>query len=543
MAEPEAPTRAQIESLALPNAYPSEANAGGGVRWIQTHISHVFLTRTHVYKLRKAVGLGFLDFSTQAARNADCLREIALNRRLAPDVYLGLAPLCATAERGAFGPVADVLRPGCDHAVVMRRLPDGGDALSLLERGALGAREIDAIAARIAGFHAAHGLGAPAPFAPGAWRERVAAPMRANVAALRDAARAGVVSEKDVEAFAVQTEAAIAAHAAPLERRRVEGRAVDAHGDLHLQHAWFEPADAGDAKLSLIDCIEFSEALRQIDAASEVAFLAMDLRYRGATGLAERFLRRYGALRDDFGLYEVVDFFAAYRAAVRAKVAALAATDAAIAPEQRARAAESVARHFALARALLAPRAAAPLVVVCGSVGTGKSTLAEALADACSGVVISSDRTRKALAGLAPESRAQAHAGAPLYSDATTERVYAALLERAAPVVGSGRAVILDATFGRAEHRDAARRFAAARGVRALLVEATCDEAVARERVAQRAARGGDPSDAGPELVAPSRAHFEPPSEWPGSDAAVVATDASPRAALAAALARWRLSA
>lgn len=530
MADPTT-TGAQLSALTRASAYPREAHAEDGVRWIQTHISHVFLTRTRVYKLRKAVGLGFLDFSSQAARNEDCLREIALNRRLAPDVYLGVAPVRTAAAGLAFGAVAEGLEPGCEHAVVMRRLPDGQDALSLLERGALGAREIDVLAARVARFHDAQGLGAPAPFAPEAWRERVAAPMRANVAALSDAARAGCVPVPAVEAFAAETEAAIAAHAPTLERRRAEGRVVDGHGDLHLQHAWFEPADGGEAKLSLIDCIEFSDALRQIDAASEVAFLAMDLRYRGAATLAERFLRRYAALRDDFGLYGVVDFFCAYRAAVRAKVAALAAADAAIAPEQRARAAESVARHLALARAALAPRATAPVVVVCGSVGAGKSTLAEAAAEACDGVVISSDRTRKALAGLAPESRAHAHAGAPLYADAMTERVYAALLERAAPVVASGRSAILDATFSRTPQRDAVRRFAAERGARALLVEATCSAHVARDRVARRAARGGDPSDAGPDLVAPSRAQFEPVREWPKADAIAVATDREGREA------------
>jgi aminoglycoside phosphotransferase family enzyme/predicted kinase len=420
--------------------------------------------------------------------------------------------------------VSEQLTPGFEHVVVMRRLPDGRDALSLLAQGGLTAELIDAIAARIARFHADHGLGAPAPFAPDDWCARATEPMRANLAGLREAARAGVIAGSEVEALAAETAAASAAHATPLERRRREGRAVDAHGDLHLQHIWLEPVGEG-IRISLIDCIEFSDALRQIDAASELAFLAMDLDYRGAPQLGERFLRKVAALRDDFGLYDVVDWFAAYRAAVRAKVAALAAQDAAIEAAQRARAAESVAKHVALARALLRPSAVAPLFVVCGSVGTGKSTVAEHVADLGEGVVISSDRTRKALAGLAPESRAHAHAGAALYADAATERVYAALLERAEPVLRSGRAAVLDATFAQAAQRDAARAFAARLGARAVLVEVTCAEDVARARVAQRAARGADPSDAGPELVAPSRARFEPPREWPPADALAIATD------------------
>jgi aminoglycoside phosphotransferase family enzyme/predicted kinase len=518
---------AQIESLGEARAHPHDPTAAGGVQSIQTHISHVFLTPARVYKLRKAVDVGFLDFSGRAARNADCQRELALNRRFSPDVYLGVAPLLVRDGLVEVGRVGDALWPDCEHVVVMRRLPEGCDALTLLERGVLGPREIDLIAERIATFHSEHGLGAPAPFAPADWLERIAAPMRANIAGLRLAARRGIVASREVDRLAGETDAALARGGPRLEARRAEGRAVDGHGDLHLQHIWLEDAadGAGSPRITLIDCIEFSDAWRQIDVASEVAFLAMDLRYRAAPILSERLLRKYAALRDDFGLYGVIDLFGAYRAAVRAKVAALAAEDPAIAAEQRERAVHSTVRHLTLALEYLVAPTPAPLVVVCGSVGSGKSTVAQRLADACEGVVISSDRTRKALAGLAPESRAQAAEGSPLYSEAMSAQVYAGLLARAAPVIASGRLAILDATFSRAAQRSAAREFARQAGVRALLVEVRCEPAVARERVALRALRGGDPSDAGPERVEPSRAAFEPTGEWPGADRVQIDTD------------------
>jgi hypothetical protein len=519
---------AQIASLAQPLAYPHDPLAARGVAWIQTHISHVFLTPGFVYKLRKSVNPTFLDFSGRDARNADCLREVALNRRFSPDVYLGVAPVRTRDGRAEIGPVGEALAAGCEHVVVMRRLPDGRDALTLLARAALGTREIDAVASRVATLHAAHGLGVPAPFGAAEWQARIAAPMRANVASLEHAARSGIVAAGDVARLALGTESALGQQAERLEARRREGRAVDGHGDLHLQHVWLEdpaPDPGGAARVTLIDCIEFNDEWRQIDAASEVAFLAMDLRYRGEPRLAERFLRQYAALRDDFGLYGVVDLFVAYRAAVRAKVAALAAEDPAIEPAQRARAAESAARHLTLALDALRTPVPAPLVVVCGSVGTGKSTVAQRLADATRGVVLASDRTRKALAGLAPDSRAEAREGAPLYADAMTERVYAGLLTRAAPVIASGRPAILDATFSHAVRRTAARELAGAAGVPALLVEVCCDPAVARERVALRAQRGADPSDAGPERVELSRAAFEPPEEWPPADRFRVDTD------------------
>ncbi len=520
----EASQLALAEALAQPSAHPHDASAAGGVSWIQTHISHVFLTRARVSKLRKPVGLAFLDFRAREARNLDCLNELALNRRLAPDVYLGLAPVEFANGAARIGALREDLAAGCEHVVVMRRLREGCDALSLLERGALRAEHVDLVALRVAAFHGAHELGRPAPFTAEDWRERIAKPVRDTLTPLADAAREGALAASDVAALAIVSEQALARAAPAFEARRQRGGAVDAHGDLHLQHIWFE---GGAADPILIDCIEFSERLRRIDAAAEVAFLAMDLRYRGAAALAERFLRRYAAARDDFDLYRVVDFYAAYRAAVRAMVAALAAGEAELPPAQRARAAESARRHVALALELLAPwrpfaePQRAPLVVVCGSVGSGKSTAAEALADACEGVVISSDRTRKALAGVAETAR-----GADLYAPARIAAVYAALLERATPVLASGRVAILDATYARREERAHVLAFAAEARAPAWLLEVTCRAEVARARVVARAARGDDPSDAGAPRVDVSRREFEAPDEWPAERRLVVETDA-----------------
>jgi len=521
-----------VDDLARPAAH-----GGAPVETVQTHISYVFLTPAHALKLRKAVRFAFLDFGTRARRNEDALREVRLNRRLAPDVYLGVAPVARAAEGYRVGAPRETLAEGeggaaPEHAVVMRRLPAGRDALSLLERGALEPAHVDAVARVLAAFHARVGLGRPAPFTPEAWRARLAEPMAENLASLRATRPSGVAPEA-VERVEAAFAARLAAGAARLEARRVEGRAVDGHGDVHLQHVWFEARP--EAPL-LVDCVEFSDALRRIDAAGEVAFLAMDLAYRGRGDLGARFLRRYAEASDDFGLFGVVDLHAAYRAAVRAKVAGLASAEPELPGAQREAAAASAARHLALAERLLAPPRPGPLVVLCGTVGAGKSTVAQALADRLEGVVVSSDRTRKRLAGLAPDARAGAAAGEGLYTDPWNERTYRALLERAEPVVASGRAALLDATYARARDRAAARAFAEAAGAAAWLVEARCGEATARERLARRARDGSDPSDAGPDLLARSRAGFEPPEEWPAARRLVVATDApAPGTALDAA--------
>ena len=494
---------------------PADLAAQPGVKHIQTHLSHVFLTGERVYKLHKSVSFGFVDFSTRAERNADSLRELRLNRRLAPDVYLGLAPARARGDTGAYawGPVSESLDPDAENLVVMRRLPAGRDALSLLERGELAAEHVDAIAALIADLHERTGLGAPAPFDAEAWQARVRTPLLESLDQIAGGANAERVRSVRARAFE-----RLVSGAGRIEARRRAGRVVDGHGDLHLQHVWFERAGAPPLA---IDCLEFRDDYRQIDAASEVAFLAMDLEYRRRRDLAERFLRRYAELRDDFDLYGVVDPFIAYRAAVRAKVAALAAHDEALSAEQRARAAHSADAHLALVEGALAAAPPGPVVAMAGIVGSGKSTAAQALADWTGGAVIASDRVRKRQAGLAPTARG----GPELYTGERTRAAYAGLLERAAPVVLSGRPAILDATYSRVPFRRELRAWGAAHGVRTLLVETTCGREEALARLAARARAGADPSDAGPELLAASLAGFEPPAEWPAGERASVATD------------------
>jgi uncharacterized protein len=496
-----------IEGLARPGAYPDDPSAPAGVTCVQTHLSHVFLSRAFVYKLRKAVDLGFVDFSTRAERNADCVREVALNRRLAPDVYRGVAPIEARGGEVRVGRVGEALVGSADtleHCVVMRRLPDGADALSMLQRGALRAGHLEAVALRLAAFHRAHGLGVPAPYTQEAWLASIEAPVRANLELLEPAA-GRELPPATWRRLAEGSREFLETHGTRFEARRREGRAVDGHGDVHLQHVWFEP---GRPEPLLIDCIEFSESLRHIDAASEVAFLAMDLRYRARPALAERFLRSYAREADDYGLYGVLDYFVSYRAAVRAKVASIAAAESEIGPDQREAARRSARRHLGLAARALERRPAAGVVLVAGVVGTGKTTVAEGVADAIAAVVVSSDRVRRHLAGLAPGDRSGAGRG--LYSDASKDAVYAAMLERAAALVDAGRVAVLDATYGSERHRRAVRDWAGERGVPLWTVEVRCERATALQRLARRAAEGTSASDAGPGLYDASAAGFEP---------------------------------
>ncbi len=504
-------------ALTRASAYPEDSGAQRGVGTLQTHISHLFLTAARVYKLRKAVRPGFLDFGTRKARNMDALREIELNRRLAPDVYLGLAPVWIDGAAAVLGPVSEQLSAGRDdtgspeHCVVTRRLPDGRDALSLLRGGLLLDRHMDEVARSLCRFHEQVRLGTPAPFSEQEWLGRIERRALAAIPPLPGGAELRVA----VRSF-------LSENAARFETRRLAGRAVDAHGDLHLEHIWFEP---DDARPLFIDCLEFSDDLRRIDAASEVAFLSMDLEYRERHDLGERFLRGYASESDDFDLYAVVDFFASYRAAVRSLVAALAADDAGLSEERRRGAAGSATRHLALAEKRLAHKGVGELVLMCGIVGTGKSSAAEVAAEALEGVMISSDRVRKRLFGLAPDEHTHLGDYECIYTPERSARVYRGLLERAEPVIESGRSAILDAAHTRSAERQDAIEFARAREISVRVLETRCAEETTLQRLGRRERAGSDPSDAGPSFYARSAADFEPVRAADGVDHLLVQTD------------------
>lgn len=509
-------------------AFPEDATAAAGVTRIQTHISNLFLTQERVYKFRKSVQLDFLDFSTREKRNADCLREIAINRRFALSVYLGVAALHCTDGKPRVGPLREQLEaPSAnggipEHCVVMRRLPEGRDALSLLQQGRLQTVQLERVAEMLARIHRCYPLAIPADVTPQVWLERMAEPVFECLTTLAHFSPV-LIEPAHWRCVQQKVESFLCKHAAQFERRREQGRFVDGHGDLHLQHIWFETDDAPPL---LIDAIEFRDDFRQLDPASEVAFCAMDLRYRRRSHFAEQFLCHYAQSSDDFDLYSVVDYFVAYRALVRAKVAALASAQTALAPNQREAAAQSARRHFELAAEALRRRPSPGLVVMTGVVGTGKSSAAKIIAEELGGVVIASDRVRKHLAGVEATTRlSDGESAEQAYGATMTERVYQGLLERARAVIESGRVAILDAVFAKRAQRQLALDFARKRDLAVRLVETHCAAPLVIERLRERKLRDDNPSDAGPEFYVTSVAGYEATVDWPAAARLSVATD------------------
>lgn len=474
-----------FEDLLSPDAYPEPRPASVELR--ETHISAVHLVGDDVYKVKKPVDFGFVDFSTGDRRREACEAEIRLNRRLSPDVYLGVVPITRGADgRHRVGGNGEVV----EHAVHMRRLPDEERADEMLARGALGPAEIDRIATVIARFH--DGCRADAETARHGTPEAIGANVRENFAQTR-AVLDHYLRPGEAEEIEEYQMSALREMKAIFEARIERGAVRDGHGDLRLEHVYLR----ADGRISILDCIEFNDRFRYADVACDLAFLTMDLAHHRRVDLAERLLAAYAREANDFDLYSVVDFYESYRAYVRAKIATFLAENEAAPHELRRRAADEARRYFLLAIASERPQAQRPAVVAVGGlIAAGKSTLAGWISDRMGAPVVEADRTRKSMLGVAATTRVHDGAFAGAYDKGFTEKVYAEMNRRAGVVLASGRPVVLDASFRSPAMRLAARDVARAHGVPFVLVECRAPAEVCKARLARREGRADTVSDA-----------------------------------------------
>lgn len=505
------PTIAElIDALSRPRAY---AHAVEAVDVLQTHASVLFLAGDRVYKVKKPVDLGFLDFTTLERRRRACADEVRLNRRLAPSVYLGVVPVTAGPEGLRVGGDGDPL----EWAVEMVRLPAERMLDRLLEGGGVTDEQLAGLVSLLARFHR------EAPTGPGVDEhgtpEAVAFNVRENfdqtegfVAGERAPAPAGPrVFTPALHAFLrAEADRFLAEENLLLRRRVLDGRVRDGHGDLHAGNVCFL-----DEGIVVYDCIEFSDRLRCGDVACDLAFLTMDLDARGFRRLGSWMAAGYAREAADTELERLLPFYSAYRAMVRAKVAAIAATEAELTAGTREAERREAIRYAALAAGYhLQPS----LVLTCGLPGTGKTTIATIVATALGAEHLRSDVVRKELAGLGPTDRIDAGFEEGIYSPEMTERTHASLHASVELALGSGRSVVVDATSATAGRRFPFRDIADRLQAPFVLVETVAPPEVVEERLRRRAAEEADASDAGVAIYRAMRERYEPPVEIePGS--------------------------
>jgi uncharacterized protein len=455
---------------------------------VETHSAVVYFAGDRAYKMKKPVDLGFLDFSSREARAEACAREVELNRRYAPDVYLGVAD------------VRDPAGQSCEHLVVMRRMPASRRLAALVRSGAPVTGSLRQVARILAASHAS------------ATRSTLIADQGSRDALLRrwddNLSQAMSVRGRALDAETVTEIGRLArkflAGRAPLFAARIAaGRVMDGHGDLLADDIYC--LDDGPR---ILDCLDFDDRLRWLDGLDDAAFLAMDTERLGAAGLARQFIDWYAEYSGDPAPASLRHHYVAYRAFVRAKVACIQC-----AQSIQAGAGDLAAAGQARQLAGLALRhlraGAVTMVLVGGLPGTGKSALAGALADRLGWTVLNSDRIRKELAGVPAGHPAAAPFEAGIYAEAWTNRCYGELLRRAVALLADGESVMLDASWISAGHRAAAATAAARAGADLVQLCCTAPAGLAERRMA---ARPPCPSDANPQIARQMAAVLEP---WP----------------------------
>jgi aminoglycoside phosphotransferase family enzyme/predicted kinase len=478
-----------LRDLADPAAYAEAEWAGvpqgqRRVEVVQTHISAVFLTAVSAFKVKKPLRLwGLVDYGTPQAR-LHWWEEVRLNRRLAPDVYRGVVPIVERDGRLHVGGAGKAV----EHAVAMRRFRPEDTLEARVQAGTATASDLAQLGTLLAQFHAKHRLGPDE-------RARVRAATFAGVLAQNVRATKAFVPRLFPASVHEDLERTLARRLrrdrSLLRRRLARGLAVDGHGDVRLEHVLKE-----GSRLSVIDCVEFTTVWRHIDPLADAAFLVMDLLAHGAHALEHAFTQAYLAAAGDADV-AALELFVAYRAHVRAKVDATTSAEAEVPAEQRARKAAGARNHLALAWTVArAGLAKPPLVVLRGPSGSGKSVLATALCPWLDALVVRSDEVRKAMFRLGPLDRPTPAQQAEVYGPAASEATYRKVLDEGLAAVRRGRAAILDATYLLARSRAAVVEACTRERVTCVVVDVVVEPQVARARLAARAGRNDDASDA-----------------------------------------------
>lgn len=486
-----------VEALLDRRAYPEPVDA---VELAETHISYLFLTGQHVYKVKKPVDFGFLDFTTLEKRHYYCQQEVELNRRMSPEVYLGVVEIRQQGSTYSIDGEGETV----EYAVKMRQLPQSRSMSLLLRQGQVTEEQVRQLAVKIADFH-----------------ERAATSSEitrlGDIAAVRENVEENFsqteryidrcLSQDMFDDLVAYSRAFLEAKKELFQQRAAAGRVRDCHGDLHTAQIFLENG------ISIIDCIEFNQRFRYSDVAEDMAFLAMDLDFHLRPGLSRIFVGTYVQESGDSGVLDLLDFFKAYRAYVRGKVNSFLLDDPELSHEEHEKVALTGQDYFRLAHSYTQVFPQPALVLVTGITGTGKSTVAQELARRWELSYVSSDVTRKALAGIETGEHRNEEFGQGIYSAEFSQHTYQSMFLQAQEQLREGRSVVMDGTFRRSAERSEAIAAAQTLGAETWVVECHLPDDIARQRLDTRVAEGTSVSDGRWELYHQQQAQWEPVTE------------------------------
>lgn len=483
-----------IQALSDPAVYP---HCPDSVQVVQTHISVVFIAGTLVYKVKKPLNFGFLDFTTLEKRRHFCNQEVILNSRFSEGIYLGVISIC----EGPHGINLEGQGEEIESAVLMRHIPEERLLIQMLHEDKVTPEILDRLADRIAAFHSRAATG-PEIASFGSMEV-----IYHNLTENFHQARPYIGRTIDA-----QTHQAISSHSLDFLRahedlitdRMKRGYVRDCHGDLHVDHVVILDG------IMLIDCIEFNDRFRYCDTASDLGFLLMDLDFLGYPALGKRIAERYAASAGDEHILKLLGFYKSYRAFVRGKVLGFTLDEPEVTSEEKESATETARQYFQLSLACLQPPPPPVLVITTGLTGSGKSFVADRLGKRLGIAPLRSDVLRKEIHGLGTTEHRLDKFGEGIYTPKATEQTYRLLLEKARRAVERGESVILDASFMRFQDRMDAGKTARRAGARFRIIECIAPHEVLRQRLEARMADPREPSDGRWEIFQEQRERFEP---------------------------------
>lgn len=493
------------QALLCPEIYPEPTKT---VRLEQTQMSFVFITDKFVYKTKKAINLGYVDYTTLEKRKFFCDKEVELNKRLSPDTYIGVIPITKKDGKYAFGGDGEIV----EYAVKMKILPFERMLEVLLKEDSVSDDMMPRVAAKIADFHSKAATGKVInDFGK---IEQIDHNNEENLAQMAPYIGRTLTAQEHQKIAAFVRNFTVN-NADLLEKRIKQHKIRDCHGDLHAAHICFEDG------LIIYDCIEFNDRFRYCDVASEVAFLAMDLDHNGRADLARSFVESYIEKSGDADLKKLLNFYKCYRACVRGKVACFKLDDPYVSDEHKKEAHHIAESYFDLACSYT--DSTPTLYITTGLSGCGKSTVAAKLAKRLGLVVLSSDITRKKLANISTKERCYDCPNSGIYSPQFSRKTYDALFDKAGKILKDGASVIIDATFIKSAERITAKKLAEKNGAMFYIIECILEEETARSRLEKRM-NECTPSDGRWEIYLAQKNSIDPVSEAPASNHIIIDT-------------------
>jgi aminoglycoside phosphotransferase family enzyme/predicted kinase len=457
-----------VQALLDPQIYPQHPLK---VELMQTQMSFVFIAGDYVYKVKKPVNLGYLDYTTLEKRKFFCEKEVELNRRLCPDAYLGVIPITRDKGRIGLGGAGEVI----EYAVRMRYLPQERMMNVLLAKNEVTGEMVGRVAERLVPFHQkAETNDVISQFGT---IDAIKVNTEENFNQTEKHI-GSTVSQKKFQHIRDYTNRFLANNASLFPKRVTGGRIRDCHGDLHAAHICFTDG------ICIYDCIEFNDRFRYCDVASEIAFLAMDLDHYGRADLSHHFVKDYVARSGDEEILRLLNFYKCYRAYVRGKVECFKSDDRYVGDAEREKSRKTARSYFDLADAYTWSKPV--LFITAGLVGTGKTVLAQALAKRFGLAVLSSDVIRKQLADIPSTEHRFEEFSSGIYAPEFTRKTYDELFNQARRFLSEGTSVVLDASFIKSGERVKARDLAKKVGADFYVLECILDEETIKQRLEQR---------------------------------------------------------